>query len=136
MRFPELDWMQPTFDLMTYLGMPRCDSGITSESGSIIPYIMSADDNISFYNGAALTKEAINASYKRGAFDPFGTSIGLEEDPEGILDKKIGDLKRGLAENWEKGWSALMDLDDWSTRDYMSVTPPKLSQSVGHLCHT
>ncbi|QRV94779.1 Flavin containing amine oxidoreductase [Ceratobasidium sp. AG-Ba] len=51
MRFPELPWMQPTFDLIGYLDLP------------LIEYIMGDDakNNISFFNGIHMSAQELNA---------------------------------------------------------------------------
>lgn len=124
MRFPKLEWMQPAFDLMTYLG-------ITPESGLLIPYVLSTNNNISFFNGVPLTEMDVNNSYDKKCYDPFLTHLtGLDRRPKDFVEDRIGPIKKQLTDNWEIGWESLMRFDNWSMREYMSFTEPGLPQSV------
>lgn len=110
MRFPQIPFMKPVFDLFDYVGIQN----------SLIKYHMSEPNNIQYFNGVALTNDAIEKLAKKGDFDPFKTSVaGLTDTPENLVKARIGPFVNALASNFQDGWNQLMQWDDWSTRDYL-----------------
>lgn len=119
MRFPELPWMVPTFDLLKYLGITKATVS-PPPHGSLIDYVMSTKNNISFFNGVIVTND--NPGPSANPNDPFNTGIqGLTDTPDGMAGDVFKPFIDQLNNNWETGWKNLMAYDVWSTRDYMAL---------------
>ncbi|KDQ59033.1 hypothetical protein JAAARDRAFT_192592 [Jaapia argillacea MUCL 33604] len=121
MRFPQIPFMSPTFNLIqNILGL------------KMIPYYLSQPFNLNFFNGIVLTNEALSNAYAAGNPDPFNTGVDLPGGPDVMADNALGTFKQQLKDDWEKGWDALMAVDQYSTREYMSSAPngPGYTQRV------
>ncbi|QRV80194.1 Flavin containing amine oxidoreductase [Ceratobasidium sp. AG-Ba] len=127
MRFPQLPWMQPVFDLIGYLSVP------------LIKYYMkdALGNNISFFNGIRMTAEELSNYYNTHTDnDPFKTGLqGLTGNPSTMAQAIIQPFMNGLMDNWTTGWNKMMSDDEWSTRGYMlgfskTVSTPAYSDNV------
>jgi hypothetical protein len=125
MRFPKLDWMKPTFDLIKHLDI------------GLIPYIMNdkGKHNISFFNGIIKSQKELDDIYNNPEIknkDPFNTKLAnLTADPDTLAGFKIDSFKNELIRDWHAGWKNLMTCDEWSTRNYMTLGPsPKFTDEV------
>ncbi|KAJ7107855.1 hypothetical protein C8R44DRAFT_637286, partial [Mycena epipterygia] len=113
MRYPEVDFMQPVFDLFKKLGI----------NDLRIPYYMEDDagNNVNFFNGIRKTNKDLASEYKLGHYDPFQTNIlGLYASPKTMMDDQIKGYKLALIANSSEGWNNLMKVDGWSTRGYLT----------------
>ncbi|KAJ7820690.1 hypothetical protein B0H13DRAFT_2377743 [Mycena leptocephala] len=62
------------------------------------------------------------AADARGDFDPFGTKVdGLTDTINNLVGHKIDPFKHMLTEDFQKGWEALMSVDQWSMRDWLAL---------------
>ena len=112
MRFPDIPWMKPVMDLFTELGLDNVK----------IPYIMSVDDNINFFNGERLTNAQLQIKGQAKEYDPFRTQIkGITGTVDEMVKRQIEPFRTALKADFDKGWEALMKYDAWSTRGYMHL---------------
>ncbi|KAJ7495560.1 flavin-containing amine oxidoreductase-domain containing protein [Mycena latifolia] len=113
MRYPEIKFMQPVFDLFTKLKMDNL----------LIPYYLedAAGNNVNYFNGIRIPNKDLPSQYKDGNYGPFKTGIpGLYASPQTMMDDQIKEYKDALVQNWSKGWERLMKVDGWSTRGYLA----------------
>ncbi|CAE6481563.1 unnamed protein product [Rhizoctonia solani] len=117
MRFPDLPWMKPTTDLMSFLHVP------------CITYIMEDEkkNNISFFNGKALSAQQIKTATEDGLYDVFGTGLPLTKSNDDMFKSAFGPFKEKLCSKdpavWKQGLEELIQYDDWSTREFMRCRP-------------
>ena len=134
MRFPDISFMQRVFDLFTYVGLTKGPSG----QANIIPYIMSIDGNLNFYNGTILTNAELAQSTDPY---PFKTGVGLTKTVDAYVAQVLGPFKDKLKADFPTGWEYMMQFDEYSTRDYMafgltpSLTDPVRLISIVILSH-
>ncbi|KAF8534739.1 hypothetical protein BDD12DRAFT_858949 [Trichophaea hybrida] len=132
MRFPDISTMDRTFDLFKRLGI--------KEGNKLIPYIMSAKNNIMLYNDIKkVSGDAGEPSTKEIDDDPFHDCVknaGDVPDQYATLTYKMPDgtertgvaaclaaafepFKDRLVEDWDGGWAYLMQYDALSTRAFL-----------------
>ncbi|KAF8602342.1 hypothetical protein BDV93DRAFT_582235 [Ceratobasidium sp. AG-I] len=121
MRFPALPWMTPTFDLLTYLKITETTVS-PPPLGSLIKYVMSTSNNVSFFNNIIVSNASPGTIYPNAnPNDPFNTGVqGLTGTPDAMAGKMFKPFISELETDWETGWQNLMKYDLWSTRDYMA----------------
>ena len=136
MRFPEIPFMDRVFGLFTYLGLEK-DTTPDPPLQKLIPYIMSAKDaegndlNIMFFNNKILTGAQFKALEVAPRYDPFGTGVDLGNTYGTLINNKLGEFKERLAQGFTpENWDFLMQMDEYSTRSYMSLTDPKYDDPV------
>ena len=115
MRFPKIKIMDRTFDLFNRLAVPQ------------IPYYLDygTRNTPSRYNDiVSLPKDNPPAGS-----DVFKVSIAnkgsvpdatVKKGVDAILEEAFGPFKLGLEQNWAKGFQKLMEVDEYSTRQYLS----------------
>ncbi|KAI5848012.1 hypothetical protein BZA05DRAFT_430961 [Tricharina praecox] len=110
MRFPKIKVMQKTFELFAELEIPLVDYYLAGENCPVMYNdIVGPPENphetdpyrISQENGGVIPDEAV----KDGA--------------EMILSEAFGPLKEALREDFEQGFQMLMELDSFSTREFL-----------------
>ncbi|KAG8698959.1 hypothetical protein FRC08_005602 [Ceratobasidium sp. 394] len=129
MRFPKLPWMEPTFDLISYLGITPIEYITNDKLGN----------NISFFNDIVMTAAELKNYYaSQTDNDPFKTGMaGLTSDPHTMVHYKMKPFIDGLVANWNTGWANMMGSDQWSTRGYMRLDtaagPPYSDDVISYL---
>ena len=112
MRFPDIPWMKPVMDLFTELELDKVK----------IPYILSTDENLNFFNGKSLTNAGVKISAQEGKYDPFNTKVtGINGTVDDMVTRQIEPFRNALKVDFDKGFEALMKYDAWSTRGYMRL---------------
>jgi len=123
MRFPDIPLMARTFDLFRRLNFG---------SSTLIPYILSAPNDIQLFNGYLITG-------KPGVPDPFHVSVSnggtvpdnyVQQGYDNLIEAKFSRFKEDLARNFDEGWKELIQYDGYSTRAYMSMNSPEYPDSV------
>ncbi|KAF7349914.1 Amine oxidase [Mycena venus] len=116
MRYPKIPWMKPTFALFKFLNLdgPK----------TLIPYHLSDlhGNNIRHFNNTSMSSARLEAADARGDFDPFATkTVGLTDTINNLVGHKIDPFKHMLTEDFQRGWEALMAVDQWSMRDWLAL---------------
>lgn len=110
MRFPETPFMKSMMWLLKDPASPIHDKIKT------IPYILNSDNNLSMFNGITMTQKEINDDPSP---DPFKTGVMPPASVSSCLENALGTFRKGIKDDFQKGWKALMKMDAWSTRQYM-----------------
>ena len=108
MRFPDIPFMKRVFDLFGKIGLKK----------EKIPYVMTLDSNLNYFNGKCLT----NKEMEDKTIDPFGTGVeGIFDSTSAMASQKFEPFKKEIEDDLEKGWKKLMKYDGYSTRGYMTL---------------
>jgi hypothetical protein len=127
MRFPDIPFMKPVFDLI----LRNKESPIHGML-DVIPYVMDNSNNLNFYNGIIKTDTELGV--KPPPLDPFCTGVNPPDTVSNMVQAAIGDFKTRLkTPPFADGWEYLMQFDQFSTRDYIALVNPKYSDAVSHL---
>ncbi|KAI1088078.1 hypothetical protein F5B19DRAFT_29486 [Rostrohypoxylon terebratum] len=116
MRFPKIPIMKRTFDLFDRTKMP------------LIPYYLSGPKTLDLFN---------DRFSDEGSSDPYHVSIknggsvhnDVVDNVSKIIDGVFGPYKEKLAENFDKGFEELMEVDDYSTREFLKRGGPDGKQT-------
>ncbi|KAF7971825.1 hypothetical protein HWV62_19829 [Athelia sp. TMB] len=134
MRFPDIPFMKPLFDLIR----DNPDSPIAGVLDSqIIPYNLSKDEDISFFNGVIKTSKELNV--KPPPLDPFDTNVGAKDTVSNMVSAAIGGLREPFEKEtttFEEAWNNLMQYDQHSTRTYIALVNPKYSDEIVNYMET
>jgi hypothetical protein len=117
MRFPDIPFMKPVFQLIR----DNPNSPIAGKL-NVIPYYLSdlSGNDLNFYNGIILNDTQVNNDPSP---DPFHTGVNPPAKYDQMVTEAIGTFKDALKTNFDIGWDTLMKYDEWSTRDYMAISP-------------
>ncbi|KAJ6528936.1 amine oxidase [Mycena capillaripes] len=124
MRYPKIPWMKPAFALFKFLNLENPES--------LIPYHLRdlRGNNIRHFNNISISSACLEAADARGNFDPFATKVdGLTDTINNLIGHKLDPFKHILTEDFQRGWEALMSVDQWSMRDWLAL-PVDNSQSA------
>jgi hypothetical protein len=116
MRYPKIPWMKPTFALFKFLNL--------DDPKSLIPYHLGdlRGNNFRHFNNTSISSARLEAADARGDFDPFVTKVdGLTDTINNLVGHKLDPFKHMLTEDFQKGWEALMSVDQWSMRDWLAL---------------
>jgi monoamine oxidase len=123
MRFPDIPFMKPVFDLI--MGPTSPIAGMLT----IIPYVMNNPNDLSFYNGIIKTSAELNV--EPPPLDPFNTGVNPPDTVSNMIQAAIGDFKVRLrTPPFANGWNYLMQFEEYSTRDYMALVNPRYSDTL------
>jgi monoamine oxidase len=118
MRFPKIPPMQPTFDMVNYVGI----------QDKLIPYYLLSRDgnNISYYNGYRVVMPAIPPIQTTDIFH-VGVSSGgtvpddiAKQNSNIIMGLVLAPFGLAFAEDFQTGWDALKLFDTLSARAYLT----------------
>jgi hypothetical protein len=124
MRFPDIPFMKPIFDLI--LRNPRSPIAGMLE---IMPYVIDNPNNLNFYNGIIKTNAELQENPP--PLDPFKTGIDPPNTVSNMMQAAIGDLKAKFqTPPFDDGWDYLMQFDHYSTRNYIALVKPKYADAV------
>ncbi|KDQ17782.1 hypothetical protein BOTBODRAFT_105219 [Botryobasidium botryosum FD-172 SS1] len=116
MRLPHIPFMDLVFNL---LGSPAIAPNVP-----LIPYILSTENNLNFFNGIVHTNEGVQVLNAAGNFDPFATGIaGLDDTVDNMIGAALNPFEGALVADFVEGWAVLMEADGYSTRSYMALAP-------------
>ncbi|KAJ7898066.1 amine oxidase [Mycena leptocephala] len=124
MRYPKIPWMKPTFALFKFLKL--------DDPKLLIPYHLGdlRGNNIRHFNNTSISSARLEAADARGDFDPFATKAdGLTDTINNLVGHKLDLFKRMLTEDFQKGWEALMSVDQWSMRDWLALPTDESQQA-------
>ncbi|PBK92484.1 hypothetical protein ARMGADRAFT_930202 [Armillaria gallica] len=118
MRYPDIPIMWRVFDLFR----ERLQIG-----DKLIPYIMNNDNQFLEYNSQREQQKTVNTEPTADWFKDCSSAGGLV--PLEFIDKGVNHwlgecftpFKDLLVENWEKGWTKLMEFDQYSARTFMML---------------
>ncbi|KAK3294313.1 uncharacterized protein B0H64DRAFT_343589 [Chaetomium fimeti] len=111
MRYPNIPTMKRTFDLFERTKVP------------LIPYCLSDKSNPSMFNDHLFSDVT----------DPYHVSVSsggkvpdaVVKDYKGPLNAAFGPYKKALAEDFREGHKKLMEVDDFSTREFLKRGGPE-----------
>lgn len=112
MRYPNIPTMKRTFDLFDRTSIP------------LIKYYLAGESCPSLFNDHLFVK---------GEQDPYKVSVtnggsipdDVVDNLDQILKTAFGPYKDALANNFKDGWKKLMEVDDFSTREYLKRGGPR-----------
>ena len=116
MRFPDDPLMKRIFDLFKKIEL----------DDKIIPYVMTLDRNLNYFNGKCLTNKEVE---DQGP-DPFKTGIkDISDSTSKMVSKQFELFKNEITEaiqnkdenRFRKAWKHLMKYDGYSTRGFMTL---------------
>lgn len=113
MRFPDIPFMKPVFDLIRDPKSP-----IAGAKLKLNDYIKDNDNNLNFYNEVLKTDAELAADSSN--VDPFDTGFKPRGTTSALTTQAIGDFKTRLKEDFATGWDYLMKHDRYSTRSWMT----------------
>ncbi|KAG8824070.1 hypothetical protein FRC19_002645 [Serendipita sp. 401] len=116
MRFPQIPIMERTFTLFQKLNI-NTSTDKNPPNGSLIPYIMSTDQNLNFFNEIIKTNAELNTQPPPP--DPFNTKE-MTQPPEQVIESKIGIYKQKLENNLRAEWPTILELDGMSMRSFLA----------------
>ena len=124
MRFPDIPFMKPVFDLL----LKNPNSPIAGML-TINNYVLENPKNFKFYNGIIKTDAELGG--KCPPLDPFNTGVNPPNTVSKMMDASIGVFTEKLKEPpFSAGWEYLMGFDEFSTRGYLQLADPKYSTTV------
>ena len=109
MRFPRIDIMKPTFDLIE--NRLKLDN--------LIEYKMWWPNERMLFNGKCMSVKDVNADNVSGNHDPFKTNAVPTGSVDDLLHSAFGSLMDALMKDIRSGLDDLMKLDRLSARDYL-----------------
>lgn len=114
MRYPNIPTMKRTFDLFELTGMP------------LIPYYLSGPGTPSLFNDRLLTDgpDPYHVSEQNGGSVPNNVVDNVGQ----ILQDAFGPYKKELANDFDAGFADLMQVDDFSTREFLKRGGPDGTQ--------
>jgi len=107
--------MKRVFDLFEKIGLDK----------KKIPYVMTLDCNLNYFNGICLTNEVKDRKIDpfrtrvKGIFDSASVMASLPLEP--FVKEMKDDLEKRNREDLWKGWKKLIEFDGYSTRGYMTL---------------
>ncbi len=118
MRYPDIPVMWRVFNLFR----ERLQIG-----DKLIPYIMNSDNQFLEYNSQREQQKTVNSEPTADWFKDCSSAGGLV--PPEFIDKGVNHwlgecftpFKDLFVENWEKGWTKLMEFDQYSARTFMML---------------
>lgn len=113
MRFPDIPFMKPVFDLI------RNPKSPIAGAVKLIPYVMDNPNNLNYFNKILKTDAQLKDDPNNR--DPFKTRVELRDTTAKLNTKAIGDLKSRLKNDFHEGWKYLKQFDTYSTRAWMSL---------------
>jgi hypothetical protein len=154
MRFPETPVMKHTFDLFAYLGFKGNYTGNpsgkvlqrnerNSEGDVVIPYYMSTEADIQYFNGIRHKASDVEDSLLGPGKDAFGVGTGfgpdgkptgpgtvpmeyIEKGPKYWMQGKTSYFKEALKTNFDQGWQLLKQYENYSTRQFLQTEHKEL----------
>ncbi|KAK4449750.1 putative L-amino-acid oxidase precursor [Podospora aff. communis PSN243] len=110
MRYPDIPTMQRTFDLFKLTKMP------------LIPYYLTGPKNPNLFNDRFFADgpDPYHVSVSNGGSVPND----VVDNVSAIFDCAFGPYKKAMAEDFDKGFEALMKVDDFSTREFLKRGGP------------
>ncbi|KYK56461.1 putative l-amino acid oxidase protein [Drechmeria coniospora] len=112
MRYPKIPSMNRTFDLFERTKLP------------LIPYVLDGVNCPSLFNDRFFVKDTVDpyhVSEQKGGSVPDDVVDSFST----ILEQAFGPYKKKLAENFDQGFTELMAVDDYSTREYLRRGGPE-----------
>jgi len=117
MRYPEIPIMWRVFKLFRDLKIDN----------KLVPYIMSSENQFLEYNSERVQQKKVDTSPSTDWFSDSSTIGGLVP-PKFVLwgvshwlGECFNPFRNLLAEDWNKGWTKLMEFDKYSARTFMML---------------
>ncbi|KAI1214156.1 FAD/NAD(P)-binding domain-containing protein [Annulohypoxylon truncatum] len=111
MRFPDIPIMKRTFDLFKLTGMP------------LIPYYLNRPETRDLFNDH-FSDESSSDPYQVSIKNGGPVSDDVVDNVNNILEAAFGPYKEKLVENFKEGFAELMEVDDFSTREFLKRGGP------------